>query len=70
MHWPRGQNVKGQDHMVTKTVAVNSDHGQYFVNLYAAVCPHVDTTAYVFQLWLIFIYVQRHQYPRWRHSRE
>ena len=44
--------------MVTKTVAVNSDHGQYFVNLYAAVlpaavagvCPHVDTTAYVFQL--------------------
>ena len=34
MHWPRGQKVRSQGHMVTKTVA--------------GVGLHVDTTAYVF----------------------
>jgi len=52
------QRDKGQDHTVTKTVAVASDHGWYSATQYATVLPaavagvclHVDATAYVFQL--------------------
>jgi len=45
MHWPRGQKVKGQGNMVTKTVTV----ARLLVTRAAtAVDLHVATTAYVF----------------------